>query len=133
MPSCAVMNGCEEASSEERSMEFGAINPPLIPNDIAPILGLRKRRLPIFPVPRTAGGLRTANWSQCSLYPASNQRAASKLSVKPKNFKNFPPRRSTLATPPGFRRQTNRRYATQQKEKPHSRHAPHRRLALIWD
>ncbi|GFV57264.1 hypothetical protein TNCV_2822811 [Trichonephila clavipes] len=41
--------------------------------------------------------------------------------------------RSTVATPPGFHRPTNRRHATQQKEKPHSRHAPHRRLVLIWD
>ncbi|GFU59434.1 hypothetical protein TNCV_2299811 [Trichonephila clavipes] len=66
---------------------------------------------------------RAESWSQCSLYPASNQRAASKLSVKPKNSKKFPPRRSTVATPPEFYRPTNRRYATQQKEKPHSRHA----------
>ncbi|GFU48727.1 hypothetical protein TNCV_4752291 [Trichonephila clavipes] len=42
------------------------------------------------------------NWSQCSLYPASNHRAASKLSVMPKNSENFPPSRSTIATPPGF-------------------------------
>ncbi|GFV36016.1 hypothetical protein TNCV_2867741 [Trichonephila clavipes] len=74
-----------------------------------------------------------ANWSHCSLYPASNQRAASKLSDKPKTLKNFPPRRSTVATPPGFHRPTNRRHATQQKEKPHSRNAPHKRLVLIWN
>ncbi|GFV02790.1 RNA-directed DNA polymerase from mobile element jockey [Trichonephila clavipes] len=42
------------------------------------------------------------NWSQCSLYPASNHRAASKFSVMPKNSENFPPSRSTIATPPGF-------------------------------
>ncbi|GFY09595.1 putative RNA-directed DNA polymerase from transposon X-element [Trichonephila clavipes] len=76
---------------------------------------------------------RAANWSQYSLYPASNQRAASKLSVTPKNFENFPPRRSTVATPSGFHRPTNRRHATKQNEKPHSRHAPHGRLVLIWD
>ncbi|GFW96631.1 hypothetical protein TNCV_2846881 [Trichonephila clavipes] len=42
-------------------------------------------------------------------------------------------RRSTVAPPPEFHRPTNRRHATQQKEKPHSRHAPHQRLDLIWD
>ncbi|GFU48807.1 transposable element Tcb2 transposase [Trichonephila clavipes] len=41
--------------------------------------------------------------------------------------------RSTVATRPGFHRPTNRRHATQQKEKFHSRHAPHQRLVLIWD
>ncbi|GFW65716.1 hypothetical protein TNCV_892061 [Trichonephila clavipes] len=70
--------------------------------------------------------------SRCS-QAASNQRAASKLSVKPKNSKNFPPRRSTVAMPPGFHRQTNRLHSSQQKEKPQSRHASHRRLVLIWD
>ncbi|GFU53682.1 hypothetical protein TNCV_4275281 [Trichonephila clavipes] len=32
-----------------------------------------------------------ANWSQCSLYPASYQRATSKLTAKPKNSKIFHP------------------------------------------
>ncbi|GFW62491.1 transposable element Tcb2 transposase [Trichonephila clavipes] len=32
---------------------------------------------------------RAANWSQCSLYPAFNQRATSKLSAKPKKLKKF--------------------------------------------
>ncbi|GFV11051.1 hypothetical protein TNCV_2717961 [Trichonephila clavipes] len=32
---------------------------------------------------------RAANWSHRSLYPASNQRAASKLSAKPKKLKKF--------------------------------------------
>ncbi|GFU48771.1 transposable element Tcb2 transposase [Trichonephila clavipes] len=41
--------------------------------------------------------------------------------------------RSSVAMPPGFHRPTNRRHATQQKEKPHSRHALHQRLVLIWD
>ncbi|GFW34872.1 uncharacterized protein TNCV_978101 [Trichonephila clavipes] len=41
--------------------------------------------------------------------------------------------RSTVGTPPGFRRPTNRRHVTQQKEKPHSRHVLHQRLVLIWD
>ncbi|GFV81062.1 uncharacterized protein LOC103524116 [Trichonephila clavipes] len=76
---------------------------------------------------------RAANWSQCSLYPASNQRAASKLSVKSKNPENFPPRRSTIATPPRFHRSTNRHHATQQKGKHHSHHAPHQKLVMIWD
>ncbi|GFW07478.1 hypothetical protein TNCV_3916111 [Trichonephila clavipes] len=67
------------------------------------------------------------------MYPASNQIAASKFSVKPKNSENFPPRRSPIATPPGFHRSTNRRHATQQKGKHHSRHAPHQRLVMIWD
>ncbi|GFS59454.1 hypothetical protein TNCV_3725771 [Trichonephila clavipes] len=35
------------------------------------------------------------------------------------------PRRSTVATPPGFHRPTKRRHAIQQKENPHSRHVPH--------
>ncbi|GFV40454.1 hypothetical protein TNCV_4494111 [Trichonephila clavipes] len=35
--------------------------------------------------------LRAANWSQCSLYPASNQKATSKLTAKPKNSKTFHP------------------------------------------
>ncbi|GFV22904.1 hypothetical protein TNCV_167691, partial [Trichonephila clavipes] len=30
-------------------------------------------------------------WNRCSLYPASNQRATSKLSAKPKNSKTFHP------------------------------------------
>ncbi|GFX31688.1 hypothetical protein TNCV_4082121 [Trichonephila clavipes] len=82
----------------------------------------------VIPAPRAA------NWSYCSLYPASNQRAVSKLTVKPKNSENFPPRRSTIATPPGFHRSTNRRHAiTQQKGKHHSRHVPHQRLVMIWD
>ncbi|GFV54110.1 hypothetical protein TNCV_936081 [Trichonephila clavipes] len=76
---------------------------------------------------------RAVNWSQCSLYPASNQRAASKLSVLPKNSENFPPRRSTIATPPGFHHPTNRRHATQWKGKHHSRYAPHQRLVSIWN
>ncbi|GFV70004.1 hypothetical protein TNCV_5074691 [Trichonephila clavipes] len=75
--------------------------------------------------------LKAANWSQCSLYPESNQRAASKLSVMPKNSESFTPRRSTIATPPGFHRPTNRRHATQQKGNHHSRHAPHQRLVMI--
>ncbi|GFW66930.1 hypothetical protein TNCV_4688151 [Trichonephila clavipes] len=64
---------------------------------------------------------------------ASNQRTASKLSVKPKNSETFPPRRSTIATPPGLHRPTNHRHATQQKGKHHSRHAPNQRLVTIWD
>ncbi|GFT24268.1 hypothetical protein TNCV_2064891 [Trichonephila clavipes] len=71
-------------------------------------------RLPISLIPAP----RAANWRHCSLYPASNQRAASKLSVKPKTLKKFPPRRSTVATPPRFHRPINRRHATQQKEPP---------------
>ncbi|GFV10876.1 hypothetical protein TNCV_4706431 [Trichonephila clavipes] len=42
-------------------------------------------RVPDIPAPRAA------NWSQCSLYPASNQRATSKLTAKPKNSKTFHP------------------------------------------
>ncbi|GFV76909.1 hypothetical protein TNCV_689791 [Trichonephila clavipes] len=69
-----------------------------------------------------------ANWSHCSLYAATNQRAVTKLSAKSKNFLNSPSRRSTEATPPGFHRPSNRRHATKQNAKLHSRHAPHRRL-----
>ncbi|GFW49826.1 hypothetical protein TNCV_1884901 [Trichonephila clavipes] len=72
---------------------------------------------------------RAANWSQYSLYPASNQRAASKLSGKPKNFENFPPRRGTVAATPGFHRPTNHRHAPLSKKKKKY----HRRLVLIWD
>ncbi|GFX59047.1 hypothetical protein TNCV_3814811 [Trichonephila clavipes] len=50
-----------------------------------------------------------------------------------KNSKKFPPRRSSVATPPGFHRPTNHHHATQQKEKLHSRHGLHQRLVLIWD
>ncbi|GFV82919.1 hypothetical protein TNCV_1179341 [Trichonephila clavipes] len=45
---------------------------------------------------------RTANWNHCSLYPASNQRAVTKLSAKSKSFLNSPSRRSTEATPSDF-------------------------------
>ncbi|GFW61453.1 hypothetical protein TNCV_347011 [Trichonephila clavipes] len=55
---------------------------------------------------------RAANWSYCSLYRASNQRAVTKLSAKSKNLENPPSRRSTEATPPGFHRPSNRRHAT---------------------
>ncbi|GFU98763.1 hypothetical protein TNCV_1214791 [Trichonephila clavipes] len=70
-----------------------------------------------------------ANWSQCSLYPASNQRATSKLSAKPKNSKTFHPDEGTIATPPGFHRSTNRHHATQQNGKHHFCHAQHHRLS----
>ncbi|GFX74204.1 hypothetical protein TNCV_2912371 [Trichonephila clavipes] len=55
---------------------------------------------------------RAANWSHCSLYPATNQRAVTKLSAKPKTFPNSPSRRSTEATPPGSHRSSNHRHAT---------------------
>ncbi|GFX60141.1 kinectin [Trichonephila clavipes] len=63
-------------------------------------------------------------------HPVREQPLSSQSSQK---TENFPPRRSTVATPPGFHRPTNRRHATQQKENPPSRHAPHQRLVLIWD
>ncbi|GFT24835.1 hypothetical protein TNCV_3021261 [Trichonephila clavipes] len=74
-----------------------------------------------------------ANWSHCSLYPATNKRAVTKLSAKSNTFPNSPSRRSTDATPPGSLRPSNRRHATKQNVKLHSRHAPHRRLVQIWD
>ncbi|GFU89437.1 hypothetical protein TNCV_4490111 [Trichonephila clavipes] len=46
-----------------------------------------------------------------------------------KNSRNFPPRRRTIATPPGFHRSTNRRHATQQNGKHHFCHAQHHRLS----
>ncbi|GFV25188.1 hypothetical protein TNCV_2565721 [Trichonephila clavipes] len=55
---------------------------------------------------------RAANWSHCSLYPATNQRAVTKLSAKSKTYSNSPSRRSTEATPPGFHRQSNPRHVT---------------------
>ncbi|GFT44794.1 hypothetical protein TNCV_2845601 [Trichonephila clavipes] len=76
---------------------------------------------------------RAAIWSHCSLYPASNQRAVTKLSAKSRKLENPPSRRSTEATPPGFHRPSNHRHATKQNAKHHSRHASHRRLVLIWD
>ncbi|GFS87464.1 hypothetical protein TNCV_207791 [Trichonephila clavipes] len=63
----------------------------------------------------------------------SNQRAASKLLVLPKNPENLPSRRSTLATPPRFHRLTNHRHATKQKEKTHFCHAPHQSLVKTRD
>ncbi|GFS70185.1 hypothetical protein TNCV_1067081 [Trichonephila clavipes] len=67
----------------------------------------------------------------CTKHPIREQPLSSQCHAK--NSENFPPRRSTIATPPGFHRSTNRRHATQQKGKHHSRHAPHQRLVMIWD
>ncbi|GFU79254.1 hypothetical protein TNCV_2137771 [Trichonephila clavipes] len=55
---------------------------------------------------------RAANWSNCSLFPATNQRVATKLSTKSKTFPNSPSRRSTEATLPRSHRSSNRRHAT---------------------
>ncbi|GFV67329.1 hypothetical protein TNCV_3670841 [Trichonephila clavipes] len=60
----------------------------------------------ITPVPTAA------NWSHCSLYPATNQIAVTKLSAKSKTYPNSPSRRSTEATPPGSHRSSNRRHST---------------------
>ncbi|GFU65479.1 uncharacterized protein TNCV_634021 [Trichonephila clavipes] len=43
----------------------------------------------IFSSPRVDLQCRAASWSHCSLYPASNQRAVTKLSAKSKNFSKF--------------------------------------------
>ncbi|GFU00369.1 hypothetical protein TNCV_4259001 [Trichonephila clavipes] len=69
--------------------------------------------------------------AHCTQHPIREQTLSSQSSQK--NSENFPPRRSAIATPPGFHRSTNRCHATQQKGKPHSRHAPHQRLVMIWN
>ncbi|GFW00659.1 hypothetical protein TNCV_2284051 [Trichonephila clavipes] len=66
----------------------------------------------------------------CTQHPIREQPLSSQSCQK---TENFPPRRSTIAMPPGFHRPTNRRHATQQKGKHHSRHASHQRLVMIWD
>ncbi|GFW48530.1 hypothetical protein TNCV_1110891 [Trichonephila clavipes] len=73
---------------------------------VAPINGDARRNESQFPASRAA------NWSHCSLYPATNQRVVTKLSAKSKTFLNSPSRRSTVATTPGFHRPSNRRHAT---------------------
>ncbi|GFU91829.1 hypothetical protein TNCV_3192161 [Trichonephila clavipes] len=68
-----------------------------------------------------------------SMIPLPSIQPESSLSVMPKNLENFPPRRSTLATPPCFHRPTNYRHATQQNEKTHFRQAPHPSSIKTWD
>ncbi|GFV64730.1 hypothetical protein TNCV_3275011 [Trichonephila clavipes] len=56
----------------------------------------------------------------CSLHPATNQRAFSKLSPKTNFQITFLPRRRTKTMPHGSNRSTNHCHATQQNEKKNS-------------
>ncbi|GFU47271.1 hypothetical protein TNCV_3742421 [Trichonephila clavipes] len=59
-----------------------------------------------------------ANWSHCSLYPASNQKVASKLSAKPKNSKKiFSFQMKHHSHVSRFHRSTNRHHAPEQNGK----------------
>ncbi|GFT91209.1 hypothetical protein TNCV_4044431 [Trichonephila clavipes] len=70
-----------------------------------------------FAIPALYDTSRAVNRNLCALHPATNQRAASKLTTKPSFQTTFSPRRRTKAMTPGSHQSTNHRHATQQDEK----------------